>query len=62
MEATELRKKKTELEKEIQKLVIKFINEVGICEVYVDVTNRAWKSCTGEIQNMDTRVRVHVEI
>ena len=62
MEATELRKKKTELEKEIQKLVINFINEVGICEVYVDVTNRTWQSCAGEIQNMDTRVRVHVEV
>lgn len=62
MEATELRKKKTELENEIKQLVSKFIIEVGHCEVYVDITNRTWQSSAGTIENEPPIVRVKVEV
>ena len=37
MEVIELRKKKTELEDQINKLIIEFIKDVGDCEISIHV-------------------------
>ena len=49
MEAIELRKKTTELEKKVQKLIIEFLDDVGPCEVNINVGQRSTQKMTGEV-------------
>ena len=49
MEAIELRKKTTELEKKVQKLIIEFLDDVGPCEVNINDEQRSTQKMTGEV-------------
>lgn len=62
MEAIELRKKTDEFEISVKKLLQKFINDVGICDVKINVETTFIENYKGEKSLVNTSVKVYVTV